>query len=103
MPEPSLREEIERAFEQISRAQEAQKKADPLFTSRTAPAAVRSFVTRIVIWVWAAYVAGLAIFIALGGAIATGDKISTLFEILKIAILPVVTFAIGHYFGSKSE
>jgi hypothetical protein len=72
--DPLLRAEIERAYRQVERASEAQVSAEPLLT-KTAPAAVRSFVTRTAIAVWAGSIVVLGFFVILGGDYASADKV----------------------------
>ena len=67
------------------------------------PAAVRSFVTRLIIWLFCMYIVGMALYVAFQCDVPSKDRITYLFEILKTAVLPVVTFVIGHYFGSKAD
>jgi uncharacterized membrane protein required for colicin V production len=103
MSDPSLRQEIERVAETLNKAEQNQKRVDPLLKPGSAPAFVRLFVTRTAIIVWAVFILGLGLFVIFGGANATQEKIANLIDLLKVGILPIVTFAIGHYFGSKSE
>jgi hypothetical protein len=64
------------------------------------PAAVRSHVTRLVVWAFVIYAAAIGLFIMFA---PSTDRFAPLLELLKTFFVPVVTFVIGHYFGSKSE
>jgi hypothetical protein len=68
----------------------------------THPAAVRAHVTMVVVWSFALYAGGVLVFIMLSKD-TNSAKFNILIEILKTLLLPIVTFVIGHYFGSKSE
>jgi hypothetical protein len=102
MQDKSLREDIERVYETLNTAEQVQQAVDPYLRSGAAPA-VRLFVTRTAIVVWAVFIIGLGLFVVFGGTNASPDRIANLIDLLKVGILPIVTFAIGHYFGSKSE
>jgi hypothetical protein len=102
MTDPSLRDDIRKAIDEVARADEARIKIAPQLSAGPAPETVRFLVTKIAIGVWATFVVLLALFIIFGGNYATPEKMASLLEILKVGILPIVTFAIGHYFGSRS-
>ena len=64
---------------------------------------VRGHVTKVVIY---GYVAALAVI--LGWLLFVdntqgAEKFTMVMDVIKIAALPVVTFVIGHYFGSQSN
>jgi hypothetical protein len=95
-------EEQVRQAEATARA--AEERLDPIAPRLahvpTSPAAVRAHVTRLVVWSFVVYAGAVLAFIMLSKEM---DKFTTLIEILKTMFLPIVTFVIGHYFGSKSE
>ena len=110
MPAPDdLRGDIRRAIEEV---ESATRRAEPLVTpERTgpveipahAPPRVRAFITKAAVWCWLLYIliVGVAI-IGLDGWL-TDTRANLLIEILKIGVLPILTLAIGHYFGSKGD
>ena len=62
---------------------------------------IRLHVTKVVIWTYA-FVLGAIIVYLIWRSIWYGDSVfEELIELVKIALLPVVTFVIGHYFGSS--
>ncbi len=68
----------------------------------TPPAQARLQLATIVIWFYALFIAGVGIAIVWLPGIC-GDKVGALTEIIKVAVVPVVTFVIGHYFGARAE
>jgi hypothetical protein len=65
----------------------------------------RSLIVDIVMWLYAGSVSFTVIYLLYKGFWCGEDKaFSNLFDLLKVAVLPVVTLVIGYYFGtSKSE
>ena len=93
-------EEIQRRLESLDKLQQQSK---PLFDKRHTPAAVRSHVTHVVIWAYVLFLGCTGLAIIFGGSGLTPDKTHDLIEISKTLFLPVVTFVVGHYFGSKTD
>jgi hypothetical protein len=75
--------------------------------TKNLPDNIRAFVTRWVIIVFLGYIASVGLYIIIGSNTGdhavTTEKTANLMEIAKILLLPVVTFVIGHYFGSKAD
>lgn len=63
---------------------------------------VRSRVTLVVIWGYVVLLAAIVLYLVFRAPPDT-EVASLLLELVKIAALPVVTFVIGHYFGSNSS
>jgi hypothetical protein len=66
----------------------------------TAPAAIRALVTKSVVAAFIVFVGGVGLFIMFSG---DDGKFMILVDMLKTLLLPVVTFVLGHHFGSRSE
>lgn len=105
-PETSkLRQEIQ-AFRQETDVAERQTTADFSVRKRSQ---VRAHVTRVLVYFFVAYlalVAGLVLFGAAGDGSSLSlwkEKADFLVEVLKAGILPVITFVLGHYFGSEGK
>lgn len=66
---------------------------------------VRATVARLLAWFFVAYVAVIAILVVIGALTGSPWKEpgEFLVEVLKSGILPVITFVLGHYFGSESK
>jgi hypothetical protein len=66
----------------------------------------RSGLTRVVIWVWAiGVVAAIGYLVIEGllgckGLVDCKDIVGQILEVLKVAVVPIVTFIIGYYFGT---
>jgi hypothetical protein len=100
----SLRDDIKKALARVESAETVREKAEPdIVRSPTAPASARSLAMRLAIWVWALYIGAMSLFITLGGETATKEPIDLLLEVMKVGILPTVTFVIGHCFGSQER
>jgi hypothetical protein len=64
----------------------------------------RSFVVQKIIWLYLLAMAASIGYLLVRGLSCKEDEYTTISEIVKIAILPVVTLVIGYYFAStKSE
>ena len=65
--------------------------------------AVRADTTRKVLWIYGACIALIAILIVLDGVYTKnfGEAADNFFEVVKVGVLPVVTFVLGRYFGSS--
>ena len=65
----------------------------------------RSFIVRAVVWLYVLAIGALTVFLLWKGFwIGDDHAFSNLFDLLKVAVLPVVTLVIGYYFGTeKSE
>jgi uncharacterized membrane protein len=85
----------------ISLVEESVNRDAALLNRTIAPAAVRAHVTRVIIYFFVVYVAVVGLYVIFAPTLPP-DRISNLLEVLKTAIIPIVTFVIGHYFGSKS-
>src|SRR5882724_9293522 len=101
MSDGSIRKDIEAALAAVRQAETAQEIAEAN-SGRSKPAEVRWYATKLALGVWAVYIVGLGLFTVFGDVLGAGnvtaEKTSFLIEVLKIGILPIVTFAIGHYF-----
>jgi hypothetical protein len=65
---------------------------------------VRAHVTKAVIWVYLLSLGGSILWIMNGdGSQGFHERVKEVFELLKIGAIPIVTFVIGHYFGSQSN
>src|SRR5665213_2116895 len=67
--------------------------------------AMRSHATKVVIWLYALIMCAMVVYIMSVGAL-TGDFKSAeaqLVDLIKTAVIPIVTFVVGHYFGSSSR
>ncbi len=95
--------EIDRLTEVFQRLEDTRLQTAPLLTDPASPTGVRSFVSRWVVIGFVLFIAAFALFVMFGGDRVTTEKTSLLMEIAKSLILPVVTFVIGHYFGSKTD
>jgi hypothetical protein len=65
----------------------------------------RSFIVHVVVWLYVGATGSLILFLFLRGLFSSdANAFSNLSDLLKVAVLPVVTLVIGYYFGtSKSE
>ena|ERR1041384_3107232 len=97
--------DIDSRFEQIKGALQASERVLPQVQTRYGenpiplPAA-RYRLTRVVLW---AFLIGLLItagYLIYGGP---SDRVAILTDLLKSAMLPLVTLVIGHYFGSSQS
>lgn len=81
-----------------------QAKTDSLIQMQTAQERghVRSRVTLVVIWGYVVLLAAIVLYLVFRAPDST-DVPNLLLELVKVAALPVVTFVIGHYFGSNSS
>ncbi len=62
----------------------------------------RSFIVQAIVWTYIGGVAASIGYAAYRGIFcADGSVSATIFEIVKIAILPVLTLVIGYYFGTR--
>lgn len=96
-----IRSAIERAIEQVNAAERtALPKLEKAVSQPLPMPRVRYRFTLTVLWALLVSLATIAIFYMCTG---DKDKASFLFDIVKVAILPLVTLMIGHYFGSKSD
>jgi len=66
---------------------------------------VRATVARLLAWFFVTYVAVIAILVVIGAFTGSPWKEpgEFLVEVLKSGVLPVITFVLGHYFGSESK
>lgn len=104
MSQASNEEELEKRLEKLDELlvdtqEEKSKQFDPPLGSAQA----RWSIAKYVIWTWMGVVGATTAFLIVGSSYATPETTSNLFELIKIGLLPIVTFVIGHYFGSKSE
>jgi hypothetical protein len=64
----------------------------------------RSFIVKGVFFLYLGAIGSLAVFYLYRGfRFDDNTAISSLVDLIKIAVLPVVTLVIGYYFGTKSE
>lgn len=66
-------------------------------------ARTRAHVTKVVIW---SYVLALGAVVAylIGDSLASAkDRFPDIIELVKVAALPIVSFVVGHYFGSAAD
>ncbi len=64
----------------------------------------RSFIVRWIVFLYVFAIALCLIYLFVRGVYFREDEFSNISEIIKIAVLPVVTLAIGYYFAaSKSD
>jgi hypothetical protein len=61
----------------------------------------RSFVVQKIIWLYLLSMAASIGYLLVRGLSCKEDEYTTISEIVKIAILPVVTLVIGYYFASS--
>lgn len=95
-------EERIRAAEQVSSSTSGDSESVILVRERSA---IRTHTTKVVIWLYAIILGAVVIFIIASGFI-TKDIDHTeaqLTDLIKTALIPIVTFVIGHYFGSTSR
>jgi hypothetical protein len=101
--ENSTSDEVTSLLSELKLRERIEESLAPAYEREISPAAVRSHVTKLIVRSYIGFVCVSGLFIILGGTWATTDRINDLMEIMKTSFLPVVTFVIGHYFGSKSE
>jgi surface polysaccharide O-acyltransferase-like enzyme len=67
--------------------------------------AARSHATRVIVIVYALVMVATALFIIASGFLAGDFKeaIAELLDFIKTALIPVVTFVVGHYFGASNR
>ena len=102
-----FRQEVDTYRRQVDAA-EQQTATDFALRHRTQ---VRGHVTRVLVYFFVGYLAVLVGLVIFGSAVdgstfgvaAWQDKANFLVEVLKVGILPVVTFILGHYFGSEGR
>jgi L-asparagine transporter-like permease len=62
------------------------------------------FIVHAVVWLYIGAIVSLILFLPWKGWVGDDHAFSSLFDLLKVAVLPVVTLVIGYYFGTeKSE
>jgi hypothetical protein len=95
--------EIERELQAVTNAET--NRATEAATISRGPRAeqIRWYATLMALGVWALYVVGVGLFGIFGNGAVTTDRTTFLLEVLKVGILPILTLAIGYYFGSKAE
>jgi len=97
----SEQEELKKLLSDLSVEQD---RRSPLF-SQLLPVkreSTRSHVTKVVVWGYVLLIAAVVAFIFFVPSIHSETKVANLLELIKVAVLPVVTFVIGHYFGSQT-
>lgn len=97
-------DDIQKYLERLSRV-EGNTKADTanIYEQKYSGTKARWSIAVFVIGVWIFVVAAATFFLIFGGSYATVERVDQIMELIKVALLPVVTFVIGHYFGSKSD
>ena len=64
----------------------------------------RGTVTKIIIWVYAASIGATLLYLFVRYAVDGTNAFADGFELIKVAIIPVVTFVVGYYYGiSKAD
>jgi hypothetical protein len=63
----------------------------------------RSFIVRAVIWLYVAATSVIVAFLFVMGVRGDAGAFSNLSDVLKVAVLPVVTLVIGYYFGTEKS
>lgn len=63
----------------------------------------RQFLTYIIIIVYSIVVVGTFLVLAYKAICGKPEAVSNIFELLKIGIVPVVTFVVGYYYGTSSK
>jgi hypothetical protein len=61
----------------------------------------RSFIIKMIVWLFVSSVGGYLVYLLGKGWACGTDTSSAMLEVIKIAVLPVVTLAIGYYFARK--
>ena len=63
----------------------------------------RSFIVYAVVGLYTGSIGAAVLYLVIRGAYYNEDIFDNLSEIVKIAILPIVTLVIGYYFGTKEQ
>lgn len=97
--ETDIQGKIQELAEQFAGTERDQSALDKVGPIPISPAAVRSHVTRLLVWSFVIYLFLAAIYWTVGEE----HRASAIVEIGKTLFFPLVTFVIGHYFGSKGD
>jgi hypothetical protein len=65
--------------------------------------AARWRLARYVFWLYVGVVGASAIYLLYRGVFTGQDTIPELMDLIKVAVLPVVTFVVGYYYGTSSK
>lgn len=96
---PSLKSEVD------SDAAAAEASRDKLNATpvRASPDQVRWFLAKYVVWLYVGIVSATALYFIYRGLFCGENVAVQLFDLIKIAVLPIVTFVIGYYYGSATK
>jgi hypothetical protein len=64
---------------------------------------VRWKVTSVVIWVYAVVILSTIFYLIISSFVYSEDMFGNIIEVIKIALIPVVTFIVGYYYGTSSK
>jgi hypothetical protein len=78
---------------------EAQQKA----LLNVAEGRIRWRLAWLIAWAYVVIVVGLVAMLAMWSFVAGDNQLANMVEVVKIAVVPIVTLVIGYYFGSTSR
>lgn len=96
-------EQLERKLADAKAVAESATPVDGLVV--TERSAVRTHTTKIIVWVYAIVLVSIILYLMWHGLqpTKTDSAISAILDLVKTALIPIVTFVIGHYFGSSQK